>query len=86
MRTHALWYAIALAVCLVAPAQAQEESGQLLGRVMSAQGVPASGVRIELQSPNLLGTRRRSYFGVETRPESAWVNDRQIGTSLSVQL
>jgi len=35
---------------------------------------------------NLLGTLRRSYFGVQTRPENAWVNDRQIGTSLSVQL
>lgn len=39
-----------------------------------------------LDAGNLLGTRRRSYFGVETRPESAWVNDRQIGTSLSVQI
>lgn len=73
MRTHALWYAIALAVCLVAPAQAQEESGQLLGRVMSAQGVPASGVRIELQSPNLLGTRRettdaRGYYRISGLP------------------
>jgi len=35
---------------------------------------------------NLLGTVRRSYFGVETRPENAWVNDRQIGISLSVQI
>jgi TonB-dependent receptor len=35
---------------------------------------------------NLLGTLRRSYFGVETRPANAWVNDRQIGTSLSVQI
>ena len=39
-----------------------------------------------LDAGNLLGTLRRSYFGVETRPENAWVNDRQIGTSLSVQL
>jgi len=39
-----------------------------------------------LDAGNLLGTLRRSYFGVETRPESAWVNDRQIGTSLSVQI
>jgi len=35
---------------------------------------------------NLLGTVRRSYFGTETRPENAWVNDRQIGISLSVQI
>lgn len=39
-----------------------------------------------LDGGNLLGTLRRSYFNVETRPESAWVNDRQIGISLSVQL
>jgi TonB-dependent receptor len=39
-----------------------------------------------LDGGNLLGTLRRSYFGVETRPENAWVNDRQIGTSLSVQI
>ena len=39
-----------------------------------------------LDGGNLLATLRRSYFGVATRPESAWVNDRQIGTSLSVQI
>lgn len=39
-----------------------------------------------LDGGNLLGTLRRSYFGVETRPQNAWVNDRQIGTSLSLRL
>ncbi|MEO6278691.1 TonB-dependent receptor [Roseateles sp.] len=39
-----------------------------------------------LDGGNLLGTLRRSYFGVETRPQNAWVNDRQIGTSLSLHL
>jgi len=39
-----------------------------------------------LDGGNLLGTLRRSYFDVQTRPESAWVNDRQIGISLSVQI
>jgi len=39
-----------------------------------------------LDGGNLLRTLRRSYFGVETRPESAWVNDRQLGTSLSVRI
>jgi TonB-dependent receptor len=39
-----------------------------------------------LDGGNLLGTLRRSYFDVGTRPESAWVNDRQIGISLSVQI
>lgn len=39
-----------------------------------------------LDGGNLLGTLRRSYFGVETRPENAGVNDRQIGISLSVKI
>jgi iron complex outermembrane receptor protein len=39
-----------------------------------------------LDGGNLLGTLRRSYFGVETRPQNAWANDRQIGTSLSLRL
>lgn len=39
-----------------------------------------------LDGGNLLGTLRRSYFGVATRPQNAWVNDRQIGTSLSLRL
>jgi len=39
-----------------------------------------------LDGGNLLGTLRRSHFGVATRPQNAWVNDRQIGTSLSLRL
>jgi TonB-dependent receptor len=39
-----------------------------------------------LDGGNLLGTLRRTYFGVETRPQNAWVNDRQIGTSLSLKI
>lgn len=39
-----------------------------------------------LDGGNLLGTLRRSYFGTETRPQFAWVNDRQLGTSLSLRL
>ena len=39
-----------------------------------------------LDGGNLLGTLRRSYFGVETRPQNAWVNDRQVATSLSLRL
>lgn len=39
-----------------------------------------------LDGGNLLGTLRRSYFGVQTRPQNAWVNDRQVGTSLSLRL
>ncbi|KQW50832.1 hypothetical protein ASD88_13415 [Pelomonas sp. Root662] len=39
-----------------------------------------------LDGGNLLGTLRRSHFGVETRPQNAWVNDRQLGTSLSLRI
>ena len=39
-----------------------------------------------IEGGNLLGTLRRSYFGVETRPQNAWVNDRQIGASLSLRI
>jgi hypothetical protein len=39
-----------------------------------------------LDGGNLLGTMRRSYFGVETRPQNALVNDRQFGTSLSLRM
>ena len=39
-----------------------------------------------LDGGNLLGTLRRAYYGVQTRPQSEWVNDRQIGTSLSLRL
>jgi TonB-dependent receptor len=39
-----------------------------------------------LDAGNLLGTVRYSHFGVATRPENAGVNDRQIGTSLSVRI
>jgi hypothetical protein len=39
-----------------------------------------------IEGGNLLKTMRRSYYGVQTRPQNAWVNDRQIGTSLSRRL
>jgi TonB-dependent receptor len=39
-----------------------------------------------LDGGNLLGTVRRSYFGAETRPQNAFVNDRQFGTSLSLRM
>ena len=43
-------------------------------------------VTLSLDGGNLLGTLRRSYYGVETRPENAGVNDRQIGISLNVKI
>ena len=39
-----------------------------------------------LEGGNLLGTMRRSYFAAETRPQNAFVNDRQFGTSLSLRM
>jgi len=39
-----------------------------------------------IEGGNLLKTLRRSYYGVETRPAGAWVNDRQIGASVSMQI
>lgn len=42
-------------------------------------------VSLALEGTNLLGTMRRSYYEVETRPESNWVNDRQIGVMLAVR-
>jgi TonB-dependent receptor len=38
-----------------------------------------------LEGTNLLRTVRRSYYGVETRPQSTWVNDRQLGVTMTAQ-
>ncbi|HXU92367.1 MAG TPA: TonB-dependent receptor [Gallionella sp.] len=38
-----------------------------------------------LEGTNLLRTVRRSYYGVETRPQSTWANDRQIGITMAAQ-
>lgn len=43
------------------------------------------GVTLTLEGSNLLGTLRRSYYGSETRPQSAWANDRQLAVSVSVR-
>jgi outer membrane receptor protein involved in Fe transport len=40
---------------------------------------------LALEGTNLLQTVRSSYYGVETRPQSSWINDRQISTTLSVR-
>ena len=42
-------------------------------------------VTVTLEGANLLKTLRRSYYGAETRPQNAWVNDRQMAVSLSVK-
>lgn len=43
-------------------------------------------ISIALEGSNLLRTVRSSYFGVETRPQSLWVNDRQFILSMTVKL
>jgi TonB-dependent receptor len=41
-------------------------------------------VSVTLEAGNLTGTVRRSYYGVPTRPQSAWVNDRQVAVRVSL--
>ena len=40
---------------------------------------------IALDGNNLLGTRRMSYYGVPTRPQSVWANDVQVGLSAALR-
>ena len=40
---------------------------------------------IALEGSNLLRTVRESYYGVETRPQSAWLNDRQISLTATIR-
>jgi hypothetical protein len=60
MRTRVVPLALLLSICLAQAGESQEESGRILGRVVTSEGVPAAGVRIEAQSPYLLGVRRES--------------------------
>jgi TonB-dependent receptor len=43
-------------------------------------------VTLVVEGTNLLRTVRRSYFGSETRPQSVWINDRQIAVGLMFNL
>lgn len=45
-----------------------------------------SRVSIMVEGTNLLRTMRRSYYGVPTRPDSNWLNDRQIDASIVIRL
>lgn len=40
---------------------------------------------IALEGSNLLRTVRKSYYGVETRPQSAWLNDRQFSLTATIR-
>jgi hypothetical protein len=35
---------------------------------------------------NLLGTMRRSYYGVTTRPQSAWLDDTQLAVTVTIRI
>ncbi|HSW06002.1 TonB-dependent receptor [Aquabacterium sp.] len=38
-----------------------------------------------IEGANLLRTRRNAYFEVPTRPQSAWLNDRQLGATATLR-
>lgn len=40
---------------------------------------------LAVEGTNLLNTMRTSYYGLETRPQSAWVNDRQISITATIR-
>jgi outer membrane receptor protein involved in Fe transport len=43
-------------------------------------------VSISLDANNLLGTLRKTYFGVPTRPQSVFLNDRQLAATVTVRI
>jgi iron complex outermembrane receptor protein len=42
-------------------------------------------ISIILTGTNLLGTKRSSYDGVETRPQSNWINDTQVSLAVTAR-
>jgi iron complex outermembrane receptor protein len=42
-------------------------------------------VSLALEATNLLRTRRTAYYGVETRPQSVWMNDRQVSLTVTIR-
>lgn len=42
-------------------------------------------VTLALEGMNLLRTVRRAYYGVETRPQSVWLNDRQFSLTATLR-
>jgi TonB-dependent receptor len=40
---------------------------------------------IAVEGTNLLNTMRKSYYGEATRPQSAWLNDRQISVTATIR-
>ena len=77
MRIHVAWLALALTACMVESGQSQEESGRILGRVVTQDGTPAATVRVEAQSASLLGPRRettdaRGYYRLVGMPVGSY--------------
>jgi TonB-dependent receptor len=44
-----------------------------------------NAISLVIAGTNLLGTVRSSYYGVETRPQSSWTNDRQVSIAVSAR-
>lgn len=42
-------------------------------------------VTIALEGTNLLRTVRTTYYGMETRPQNAWLNDRQLSMAVTIR-
>lgn len=42
-------------------------------------------ISIVIAGTNLLGTMRSSYYGVETRPQSSWINDTQVSLAVTAR-
>jgi hypothetical protein len=67
MRTHVAYVVVALALSLVEQGLSQEESGRIIGRVVTEGGIAASGARIVAEGPSIQGARHetsdaRGYF------------------------
>jgi len=41
---------------------------------------------LAIEGINLLGTMRRSYYGVTTRPQSVWLDDTQLAVTLMIRI
>jgi hypothetical protein len=77
MRVHAVCVAFALTVAIAEPALAQEQSGQIIGRVLTEGGVPAAGVGVVADGRSILGSHNETtdasgYFRLPTLPVGSY--------------
>ena len=81
------WILVAsTAIAQTESADSTEDMGKVYNASKILPVVDVGDNRAAIEGQNLLGTARTSYYGVETRPQSAWINDRQISATLMVQL